>query len=192
MARWRSSKSLPLEMQTVSFLARKGQLNGELNNGRVDVMDINAMMNSFRIAGRELFNNYFRLDAPWDRANEAWTIEERFRTIEKVLFQKLVTEPAGLVGVSYGALQPGITVELRSDFAPAMVNRQIDSGYWDHPITEITREARLLFIRLFDWDQLDYRDNQYVRVKIDEWHAHPEVAGKHALLECRHIKFGKI
>lgn len=154
-------------------------------------MDIDAMMNSFRLASRELFNNFFRLDRPWEKATEAWALEGRFRTVEDALFQKLVNEPAGLARMPYGELQPSIIVELRGDFAPVMVNRLIDSGYWDHPIKEITQEARLLFIRLFDWDQLNYRDNQYVRVKIDQWRSHPDVAGKHALLESHHIKFRK-
>lgn len=58
---------------------------------------------------------------------------------------------------------------MRSDFAPIMFNREIQSGYWDHPLKEVTNDAKLVFVSFFDWDDLDYRDNRYVRVIVGEF-----------------------
>jgi hypothetical protein len=70
-----------------------------------------------------------------------------------------------------------------------MINREVDTGYWDHPIVEITKDAQLSFVRFFDWDVLAVRDYQYVRIRIDAWPAHPEIIGKHALIEARSVAF---
>jgi hypothetical protein len=59
-----------------------------------------------------------------------------------------------------------------------MLNREVDSGYWDYPLEEVTREAKLGFISFFDWDQLDYRDHRYVRVQVLEWASQPTVVGE--------------
>ena len=152
-------------------------------------MNLDEMMNRFRLASREVFNHYFRVPDPYD--NNGWLFEERFSEVQVVLFQKLVAEAASLSCVRYGCLQPEILVELRAEQTPIMINREIDSGYWDNPIKEITKDARLLFISFFDWDQLDYRDNRYVRLQIDSWPLHPETAGSHALIESHYVSFAK-
>ena len=153
------------------------------------IMNIDEMMNRFRLASREVFNHFFRVSDPYN--NDGWSFEERFSEVQAVLFKKLVTEPASLSDKGYGYLQPEILVELRSESAPIMLNREVDSGYWDHPIKEVTKDARLLFISFFDWDQLDYRDNRYVRVQMDRWSSHPETVGKHALIESQYVRFVK-
>lgn len=152
------------------------------------IIDIDGLMNQFRLASRELFNQFFRVPDPYK--NNGWLFEARFSVVQMTLFQKLVTEPASLANIEYGNLQTEILVELRDcDVAPIMINREVDSGYWDHPKKEITKDARLVFVRFFDWDQLDYRDNHYVRVQIDRWPSHPETAGKHALIESQYVRF---
>jgi len=151
-------------------------------------MSLDALLNRFRVASRELFNGYFRVDDPYNDS-EAWRLEERHGEIEQVLFEKMVLEPAGLPQAVYGFVNPSIRVLLRSDFAPIMFNREIESGYWDHPLKEVTNDATLLFVSFFDWDDLDYRDNRYVRVILDGWAAHPEMRGKHALLETQYARF---
>jgi len=94
-----------------------------------------------------------------------------------------------LTHLAYGTLQPEILVELRSDFCSIMLNREINSGYWDFPLREVTRDARLHFITFFDWDNLDYRDNRYVRVQVADWPSHPEAVGKDALIESQYVHF---
>jgi len=151
-------------------------------------MDLDELMNRFRLASRELFNHHFRVLDPYN--NDGWLLEERFGQVEAVLFEQLVAQPAKLPSVALGIHQLSIRVALRhGKFAPIMINREIASGYWDFPIEEVTEDAQLSFVRFFDWDQLAIRDNQYVRVIIDTWPPHPETAGKHALVEAQYVAF---
>jgi len=151
-------------------------------------MELDARLNQFRIASRELFNLFFRLDKPYEN-DGAWVLEERYREVEKLLFEKLVLEPSALSG-QYGALNPRIRVVLKhGEFAPIMLNREVNSGYWDYPLREVTKEAALGFISYFDWDQLDYRDHRYVRVQVLEWPSQSAVVGKQAFIEAQYVKF---
>jgi len=152
------------------------------------IIDIDKMMTQFRLASRELFNNFFRVADPYD--NDGWLFEGRFSEVQAVLFQKLVTEPASLPNVRYGSLQTGIVVKLRnSEMVPIMLNRELKSGYWDYPLKEVTKEAELSFVSFFDWDQLDCRDNRYVLVQVQRWPSHPETIGKQALIESHYVRF---
>jgi hypothetical protein len=153
-------------------------------------MDLDAMMNHFRVASRELFNQFFRIPDPYN--NDGWAYEERFSRVQAELFRALVVEPAKLPETQYGQLIPNIRVELRcSDRAPIMFNRDVDSGYWDHPLKEVTRDAKPSFVSFFDWDQLDYRNNRYVRAKVEAWPAQKAAEGKHALIEAQYVRFAK-
>lgn len=154
-------------------------------------MELDALLSRFRVASRELFNQFFRVDTPYAK-EDAWVLEERYGEVESLLFEKLVLEPAQLPIIRYGTLHPNIRVELRhGEFAPIMLNREIDSGYWDYPLKEVSREAELAFISFFDWDQLDYRDHRYVRVLVTEWAAQPKAVGKHAFIESHYVRFAK-
>ena len=150
-------------------------------------MTLDELINRFRLASRELFNNYFRVDIP--QSNDPWLIEERFSNVQELLFQMMVTEPASLPAITYGELQPAISVELQSDFCPWLLNREEDSGYWDAEPKEVSREAKLQFIAFFDWDQLSYRDNRYVRVLINDWPKYPNLVGRHALIESQYVRY---
>ena len=150
--------------------------------------DIDVLLNQFRVASRELFNNYFRISDPYE--NDGWTLEERFSEVEAVLFDNLVIKPADLPNIPYKTLQSRICAEIRSGTAaPILLNRDLKSGYWDFPIREVTPDARLGFISFFDWDQLFYRDNRYVLVQVVDWAAHPETLGKWALIESHYVRF---
>jgi hypothetical protein len=153
-------------------------------------IDIDELICRFRIASRELYNNFFMVANPYE--NDGWDFEQRFSDVEDLLFRKLVLEPASINGSKYGDLQSMILVQLRrGEFAPIRLNREIKSGYWDYPISEVTKDANLFFLEFFDWDQLDYRDNQYVLVQVDHWPSHPETVGKRALIESRHVRFAR-
>ncbi|MYL85396.1 hypothetical protein GTA51_20130 [Desulfovibrio aerotolerans] len=157
----------------------------------VSAHNLDHNMNKFRLASRMIFNTFFHVENPYE--NDGWVLEERFCEIEEVLFQKLVTEPEGLMPVVYGDIQEEIAVRLRSgDRASIMINRDVKGGYWDYPIKEITQETELVFIMFFDWDSLEYRDNRYARVRIKRWPSHPEVTGKDGLIETQSISFVKI
>jgi hypothetical protein len=155
-------------------------------------VELTARINQFRVASRELFNQYFRLEGPWG-SEEAWALEERHAEVEYLLFEKMVLEPAGLPYVRYGELNPRVRVELSDgQFAPIMLNRELDSGYWDHPVKEVPRDAILGFMYFFDFDALGYRDHRYVRVQVLAWPSQPDLAGKHALIETQYVRYVEV
>jgi hypothetical protein len=57
------------------------------------------------------------------------------------------------------------------------------------PQISISNSAKLHFIDFFNFDVLAYRDNKYVQVKISAWSEHPELEGKHALIESEYVSF---
>ena len=152
-------------------------------------MELNELMNDFRLASREIFNHYFRIHPAYD--NAGWQSLERFKELEVVLFRQLVTGPIGIDSTpAYGSPQPRIRVALADGLrdAPILVNREIDSGYWDHPISRIDGGTELVFLAFFDFDQLGIRDNKFVRVIIDS-SGEMELTGKHALLDASYVKY---
>lgn len=162
-------------------------------------MTLNERMNRFRVASRELFNHFFHVSgasagtsgAPPNASSadgdDPWDLERRFSYVEEVLFDQLVCEPAKLTHVQYGDLQTEILVELSSDLCPIMLSA--GPGSWDFPVREVTRDARLVFFKFFDWDILAYRDNRCVLVQVDDWPSHPEAVGKQALIESHYVHF---
>jgi hypothetical protein len=150
-------------------------------------------MNKFRLASRDLFNHFFYVADPYNNRQLAWLQEERFRDIQAVLFQKQVVEPMFLNTVEeYGRPQPNILVEPNNNHAiPIMLNREINTGYWDYPLKEVDANARLFFVCFFDWDQLNYRDNRYVCIQVNQCLTHSEIVGKHGLIESQYVRFIK-
>ena len=145
-------------------------------------------MNQFRLASRELFNQFFRVDDPY--INNGWDAERRFAEVQGVLFDKLVSEVHLKTARDYGLINREILVQLSQvEEAPAQINREFKSAYWDFPLSTIDRQARMLFVSYFDWDQLGYRDNKYVQVEIESWPTHPEIGGKRALIESHYVTF---
>lgn len=153
-------------------------------------MNINDLMLKFRLASRELFNNYFRVINPYENDGDAWLMQEMFSSVEEVLFQKLVCEPLSLSCQAYKYNQPNILVKLYlTDQLKVMVNREISSGYWDYGVTKISSDTKMTFIDFFDWEYICFRDNQYVEVLIVNCPQYPEIEGKHALLEAGSVVF---
>lgn len=153
-------------------------------------LDIDDTVMRFSLASRELFNNFFHVKSGYE--NDGWSGEERFSAVQEVLFQKLVIEPAGLPSTAYGEPCDSLLVELRHQGrTPIMINREIRSGYWDYPVTEISGDCRMVFVEFFDWDQLAYKDHRYVHVRIDRCPEYPGVEGKHALIEKHYVRFAR-
>lgn len=72
------------------------------------------------------------------------------------------------------------------DPLPIQVNRpsQDRNMYWDDPVQSLRAEGlSLQFIDFYDFDDFGYIDLRYYRVKIVECMDHPEVLGRHALVE---------
>jgi hypothetical protein len=72
-----------------------------------------------------------------------------------------------------------------------MINRPTDSGYWDHPIRRLGKDADLRFMNFFDWNEFDLIDQQYVRVEI-VGHPTAELVGKHALVKNQYVDFAAV
>jgi hypothetical protein len=159
---------------------------------------IDDLMNQFRLASRELFNHYFHGPDPYrygpDPYKKDWheiPATERFSEVERFLFEKMVLQSARLGRVEYGDVNKNIRVELRSPigFVPISLNREINSGYWDYPIDKVAGNVEMAFIEFFDWSQVDYHDNRYVRVLVCRWPDHPEIDDKHGLIESQYVRF---
>lgn len=172
-------------------------------------MNIDDLMNEFRLGSRELFNRHFRVPRPYvndlkwglqDRyfrmdnphpkeEEEAWRKEDRFEKVESVLFETLVLEPAGLPITPYGCANQSIRVQLRFSDAPIMISRTSDSGPWDHPVRIVTQNATMDFVCFFDWDSLGYRDHRYVRVEVTDDQSQPPLCRQHGLIETQYVRF---
>ena len=153
--------------------------------------EVSETVNAFRLASRGLFNDYFRVrEQPYE--NGGWSQLERFVIVERLLFKQLVGAVCTADLAPYGEPQPRLLVSLSTgEFAPIMVNRDVDSGYWDHPVSEVTKSATLRFVRFFDWDQLGVCDYRYVHVVIASWPEQPGLQGRHALIESKYTTYSE-
>ncbi len=155
-------------------------------------MNIDKLVNRFRIASRELFNNYF---LEHFLENEDWDFYELFTCLEENLFHALVTSRLSIQNIKYGCYpQDEIEVipsELCTVGIPILLNRDTSSGYWDHAISRTETGCVFGFLSFFDWDQKAYKDNRYVRVLVKSWPERPELIGKHALIETIYVSYRK-
>jgi hypothetical protein len=151
-------------------------------------MSAEALMADFRVASRKLFNRFFRIAGPWENQEAAWSLVERFNDLESVLFRKMVSEALNIEGIDYGHPQEDILV-VGQDGISALINREIDSGYWDFPTSTIPVDAEMQFISFFDWDALAMRDNRYARVRIAACDSNQALVGKHALLDSQRVSY---
>lgn len=167
--------------------------------------DLHQSMCRFRMAARELFNHYFAVPPP--PATPYYDYNEGFIEVEQILFTKLVLEPCAVPLASnsyvYGIdAHPGIRVRLpianadedvvgvsEQPSAPIMLNREINSGYWDYSLDRFTNDATLLFVSFFDWSSEYSRDNAYVLVQVSDWASHPEAIGKQGLVESHYVRY---
>lgn len=151
---------------------------------------LDAQINKFRLAARELFNNYFRQPSR-ENSGEAWAAVERFSQVERELFRVLVVEPCELpIRAYHQDIQSEIGVRLKHDgFAPIMVGRKDSPGSWDDPMKTVHSDTSMTFSHFFDWDQTDYIDNRYAEVVIDHCPTNNIVDGRNALIETQYVEF---
>ncbi|MGP0074657.1 MAG: hypothetical protein ACLPWF_22325 [Bryobacteraceae bacterium] len=58
------------------------------------------------------------------------------------------------------------------------------TGLWDDPVNRVgIEEVTMNFVAFFDWNQRDYRDLQYYKVRIARFDNQPHLVGREALLE---------
>jgi hypothetical protein len=144
---------------------------------------VETLLTEFRIADRELFNKHFRVEEPWENQDAAWILLERFHDLETILFQKMVPDALSITAHPYGEPQENILLNSEKPIS-ALINREINSGYWDFPLTEIPSKSELRFISYFDWDAISIRDNRYIRIEIYSCPLNPALTGKNALVDA--------
>lgn len=155
--------------------------------------DLDTRVRRFRIATRELFNTYFALPEPWKNPDKAWQSMGYFVEIEAAVFNYMVLAPEKIAIVRYGQMHPDIYVSAKPGISalPALINRDISSGYWDFALPEFPSDVRLNFISFFDWSDLDMRDNEFAKVVVSESPTIPDIVGKQALIRPINVVFSK-
>jgi len=99
------------------------------------------------------------------KVDREWPLQDLFKTT--IPFFQVVP-----------SLVPGTTILIQKPRPGA------PTGYWDDPVNLVKPgQAELIFIAYFDWNQMDYIDLRYYRVKIASFDAHSELVGREALIE---------
>lgn len=154
--------------------------------------DISELMQKHRECSRNIWNSYF-----WPQAEIEgdWDLRDRFEDINVKLFSSLVLWPLEREGQEptpayWHPLQPIPFIRVvPNNSCPILINRDVSSGYWDHPIGEVAAaDIDMRFIHYFDWASIGYRDFEYAQVLIVASVAHPELNGRHGLVKPLHVR----
>lgn len=162
--------------------------NDENSSSRCDspLVDITQLMNRYRECVRHLWNEYFWTDAETDKD---WDLGDEYDQVAVELFSSLVLRKIGRDDVNLALYRvvprnPLLFLRVEVDSrSQVMINREIDSGYWDHPLNFVEKdELDLRFISFFDWDDLGFRNFELYLARIHASDKHPELVGRNALL----------
>ena len=155
-----------------------------------DIGDVSSIFDHYRMSARAIWNTAF-----WpDQDFRNWDSIDQFHEIEKLLFQELVLAKVDrewpLQNIFGNAMPFFRVVPSLVHGTPIMIQKprpEAPTGYWDDPVNLIKpRQAELLFIAYFDWNEMDYIDLRYYRVKIVSFDGYPELVGREALIERPH------
>jgi len=155
-----------------------------------DMKNVSGVFDHYRSSARAIWNTAFWPDGDFRN----WDSIDQFHEIGKLLFDALVLAKLDrewplcdlfVNPIPFFQILPSI-----AHGTPIMIQKPrpgAPTGYWDDPVNLLKpREAELQFIAFFDWDQMDYIDLRYYRVKIVNCDAHPELVGREALIERQH------
>lgn len=159
-------------------------------NLRSSARDVTSIFDHYRESARAIWNTAF-----WpDQDFRNWDAIDQFHEIEKILFQELVLAKVDRewplrnlfeVAVPFFHVVPSIVHGI-----PIMIQKprpEAPRGYWDDPVKLVKPgQAELLFMAYFDWNQMDYIDLRYYRVKIASFDTHSGLVGREALIERQH------
>lgn len=157
--------------------------------------DVTPLFASFREAARHLWNTAFHRPDAHREGGVAWDRRDAFSRVATELFTAIVLAPLEVTDQRLAPLWDHAAAPLTcfevnpsASAIPIMINRASPrTGYWDDPVRQIASgEARMQFVRFFDWDELGYRDFQYVETLMVDVPAHPELVGRYALIEFGH------
>lgn len=156
-------------------------------NLKSDVKGVSNIFDHYRMSARAIWNTAF-----WpDQDFRNWDSIDQFHQIEKLLFQELVLAKVDREWPIHELFKDAIpffrVVPSIEHGTPIMIQSPrpgAPTGYWDDPVNLVKPgQAELLFIAYFDWDQMDFIDLRYYRVKIASFDAHSELVGRDALIE---------
>jgi len=155
-----------------------------------DARDVSSIFDHYRMSARAIWNTAFWPDEDFRN----WDSRDQFREIEKLLFDELVLAKLDREWPLQDLFEKAIPffhiVPSLAHGTPIMIQNprpEKPTGYWDDPVKLVKPgQAELLFIACFDWDQMNYIDLRYYRVKIASFDAHPQLAGREALIERQH------
>lgn len=151
-------------------------------------MNLNDRMIQFRLASRDLYNNYF-YSASRAAASEAL---ERYSNVLEALFSNMVSFPEKLQDVSYNETQANIEVLLKNE-AQRIYYIEVETklGYWEAVKIPTNNSLKINFECYFDWDDLAIKDNRYIKGVIVSFSGNEEFIGKKALIEANDAIFQK-
>lgn len=168
----------------------RGMSQSERERFEAAMKDVSRVFDHYRSNARTLWNTAFWPDPDFQN----WDSIDQFHEIEKLLFQELVLARLDrewplcdlfVCAIPFFQVSPSI-----AHGTPILIQNPrpgAPTGYWDDPVNLIKpRQAELLFLAYFDWDQMDYIDLRYYRVKIVSFDSHPELIGREALIERQH------
>lgn len=148
------------------------------------------LIQQYRLALRYLWNTHFWSDQSYRDVDSLL----RFKQLKLPLFISLVAKvlgpdlesPSELFGDDYKVVPKVIGC---SRVFPPM---RVDVGFPDRPgyqwkelAGEFTNDnLKLTLLDLFDWNELDWRDFRYFRVRIDGMQGHPDKVGREGLIDA--------
>lgn len=149
--------------------------------------DITPLIHQYRECIRHLWNTYFWQDV---LTIENADLTDEFDDIASKLFSALVLNKIGVEGVELAPSYWGpkkalnfLQVQVPMSCNSVMVNREMDSGYWDLTITEEElRQTTMIFLHFFDFDSYGFREWGYYLAEIEKSDLRPELVGRTALV----------
>lgn len=153
--------------------------------------EITDLMEHYRLIARSIWNTGF-----WPVPElRNWDSRDQFDQIKRFLFKAFVDARVAERGWCDLANVPEhryLIVPSGSSPVPVMIHRPREGDrnrYWDDPVNEINApDAELHFLDYFDWNDMDYVDFQYYRVRIVAFKSQPHLVGKEALVDHHYAR----
>jgi hypothetical protein len=150
------------------------------------VNDVTARFDEYRECVRHLWNVHFRPDA---ELNNDWDLRDSFDRLAVELFRVLVLRKIGRMDAELAPdyFYPRVPLMFfRLEFperTDIMINRGIDTGYWDDPLRMASSDdLDVRFVQFHDWSLLEYRDFAHYRGRIVGSRSHSHVIGRDILI----------
>lgn len=155
------------------------------------MLEITEVLLGYRECARHIWNAHVIAGADQD---VDWDLRDQFEDAIAILFSAIVLRKVGysdreVKQAYWSPLEPfNFLRVIPNGTAPILINREVASGYWDHPIQKLEEsDADMRFVGFFDWNVLEYREFEFIQVVIVSSASHPELAGRHALVKPQYV-----